>query len=90
MTDKKPEEEFVDVPGEIILSLALSSERVNAARTALELREVQLKALMMEVNKEFSEDGKFEVTSVDMEKRKIGRVRVAPKKDAAVAKDEVA
>lgn len=87
MTDKKPEEEFVDVPGEIILSLALSSERVGAARTALELREVQLKALMMEVNKEFSEDGKFEVTSVDMEKRKIGRVRVAPK-DAAVAKDE--
>lgn len=77
MEEKKKEEvEHVDLPNEMALSLALGSERLATARTTVELRETQLQSMLNSLNVEFSENGKYRVVDLNVEKRKVGRVRV--------------
>lgn len=74
--DKKSAIEHVDLHNEAALALALSSERVASARATLELRETQLQATLAAVQNEYGENGKFRVVELNVDKRKVGRVRV--------------
>lgn len=74
--EEKATVEHVDLHNEAALALALSSERVASARATLELRETQLQATLSAVQNEYGENGKFRVVELNVDKRKVGRVKV--------------
>lgn len=74
--EKKPEVEFVDMHNEAALALALASERVASARANLELRQTQLQEILRSVSAEYQEEGKYRIAELNVDKRKVGRVKV--------------
>ena len=73
---KKPEVEYVELQTEAALALALASERVQSAKTTLELRETQLQQTLLAVSAEYQENGKYRIAELNVDKRKVGRVPV--------------
>lgn len=66
----------VELHNEAALALVLASERVSAARMMLELRETQLQFALNSIKAEYSENGKFRVVELNVDKRTVGRVKV--------------
>lgn len=72
----KSEVEQVELANEAALALALASERVQSAQTLVQLRQNELQATLASIGTEYAEGGKYRVTEVNVEKRKVGRVLV--------------
>lgn len=77
MDEPKKMVESVELSNEAALALALASERVQSAQVALELRQTQLQSTLASVGSEYSENGKYRVTEINVEKRTVSRVKVS-------------
>jgi len=66
----------VDLAENAALALSLASERVNSAQTLAQLRQSELQQTLTAISNEYAENGKFRVTEVNVEKRKVTRVLV--------------
>jgi len=64
----------IDLTTEATLVLSLAAERIQSADTLLKLRQTEMQAALAALTNEYSEDGKYRVTEVNMEKRKVSRV----------------
>lgn len=67
--------EYKDLRNEAALALALASERVASARAQLELREIQMQNVLNSITLEYQENGKYRIVELNMDNRKIGRVK---------------
>lgn len=74
MTEDKTVE-YTDLRNEAALALALASERVASARAQLELREIQMQNVLNSITLEYQENGKYRIVELNMDNRKIGRVK---------------
>lgn len=74
MTEDKTVE-YTDLRNETALALALASERVTSARAQLELREIQMQNILNSITLEYQENGKYRIVELNMDNRKIGRVK---------------
>lgn len=74
MTEDKTVE-YTNFSNETALALALASERVTSARAQLELREIQMQNILNSITLEYQENGKYRIVELNMDNRKIGRVK---------------
>lgn len=68
--------EIVELPENMHLTLSLAVEQLNSAKLNVELKQTVLQSLLNSAVVEFSENGKFRVTGLDVAKKQVSRVRI--------------